>query len=108
MNKLPKNLSKYGFNYKDGQEMNWEAIEASMDWIESRFEKSKRINTKYTSYTLKHVVESHIGRYVSNGELITAMILLGFEYRIDDFSNANCHFRVAHKSVEPYLNNTKS
>jgi len=53
-------------------------------------EKSKRNNSSFTSYSLKHSAEDYLNfnakdkykdTYVSNGALICAMILAGFEYK---------------------------
>lgn len=49
------------------------------------------LNTMMGSYGLKHYVERHIGGYVSNGELIVAMLLLEYKMkRIED--SPNCFF----------------
>jgi len=48
---------------------------------------------KYTSsYGLKHIIERHIGTYVSNGELIYAMHLEGFNIIRD--GSINCFFNI--------------
>lgn len=44
-------------------------------FVLNNFTKIKSCNTKISSYGLKHVVESAIGSYVSNGEMIFAMDL---------------------------------
>ncbi|MGY2079718.1 hypothetical protein [Modestobacter sp. SYSU DS0657] len=39
------------------------------------------------SYTMKHVVERAIGRYVTNGELIAAALLAGYSFKYTDGPN---------------------
>lgn len=43
----------------------------------------KTLNMKHTAYGLKHLVESEIGRYVSQDEL--QQVLLTFGYPVNDF-----------------------
>ena len=56
------------------------------------FDTTKTINKKRSSYSLKHTVERNINTYVSNGELIAAMIICGYNYRVDGI---NCYFNVS-------------
>lgn len=60
---------------------------------------AKRINSKHSSYGLKHTVERHLGAYTSNGELITAMLLSGFKHRRHyDYNGRlmpNCSFNLS-------------
>jgi hypothetical protein len=42
--------------------------------------KRKTINRNHNSYSLKHDCEKAIGRYVSNGQLIAAMVFAGFKH----------------------------
>jgi len=51
---------------------------------------------KVGSYGLKHVVEKHQGEYLTNGDLIAAMLLHGFEARFGkrtEQMNVNCDFK---------------
>lgn len=71
-----------------------------VNWIAPRFEKSKRINKKISSYGLKHIVERCMGEYVGNGELIAAMLLCGFEYEADGI---NAWFNLDKRSLVAYV-----
>lgn len=72
--------------------------------IRSRLEKTKTINRRISSYELKHLVEKQVEAsgtpckgYVSNGELIYAMILEGFEIEV---CGMNAFFNVSSRSVK--------
>jgi len=66
-------------------------IEEIRSVLRKWFRKMKNINLKRSSYSLKHAMERYLGRervwegavdgYVSNGELIYAMVLEGFDVR---------------------------
>lgn len=60
---------------------------------------SKRINSKHSSYGLKHTIERHLGAYTGNGELIMAMLLSGFKHRrtylLNGKLNPNCQFNIS-------------
>ena len=74
------------------------------DFINMEFVKRKTLNKKRSSYGLKHYVERRIGRrdkYVSNGELINAMIACGFDYELTHPGSPNYHFNVSEKSFRP-------
>ena len=98
MGSLPCDLYRFGFyQVENGQErLEYAPIKRVMDYILHRFEKAKKINRNRSSYGLKHVVERGIGAYVANGELIAAMLLLGFTHSPDGI---NAMFNVTEQSV---------
>lgn len=55
-------------------------------WLRSNIG-ATRTATRHSSYYLKHVAERALGRYVSNGELITAALLGGYPMRELDGPN---------------------
>lgn len=101
-----RGLTYLGYNGSgdfDANEFKKERIEAIREIIRPRLEKRKTINHDVgTSYGLKHRVEENslaelppLNGYVSNGELIYAMILEGFNvYRC----SPNAKFNVTTKS----------
>ena len=100
---LPSNLLKFGFkNNKEGNEtpLSKEKVEKVADWIAPRFDKSTKICKDYSSYGLKHTVEKNMKEYVSNGELIAAMLLCGFKYKEDA---PNAFFYLDKSSVKPFI-----
>ena len=54
-----------------------ERFEAACAWLMG-VEKSEKINDRYDSYSLKHLVERRIGGHLSNGVLIAAAVYCGF------------------------------
>ena len=91
-----KNITKNGFEVpnKDSKEVKIEELDDVIDFINTHFRRIKNINTKHSSYGLKHIVERLMDRYISNGELITAMIICGYKYRRYGSQGLNCHFNV--------------
>lgn len=74
------------------------------DFINREFVKRKTLNKKRSSYGIKHYVERRIGRrdkYVSNDELINAMIACGFNYELTHQDSPNYHFNVSERSFRP-------
>jgi hypothetical protein len=51
------------------------------EWL-GRHEKTKTINRRHSSYTLKHLMARQTGKYVTNGVFITAAIHSGFPFKI--------------------------
>lgn len=98
-------LGYKGFGDFNPDEFKKERIEAIRDIIRPRLEKRKTIsNGTCSSYELKHCVERQIESvagilkgYVSNGELIYAMILEDFDVRR---SGLNAFFNVSAKSLK--------
>lgn len=92
-----ENLAGLTLNgYEDGivfDENRFDAarIEEIRAVVRKWFRKMQNINLRHSSYSLKHSMERYLGRerlwdgavdgYVSNGEMIYAMILEGFDVR---------------------------
>lgn len=53
-----------------------------------------RVNRKYDSYALKHIVERWAKEYVSNGALIEAARQLSYTYRRTARNSPNVFFRI--------------
>lgn len=107
--KIPKNLSRAGFHNHDVPEwIDEERINNIVSVIRPIVKKIRSINYRVSSYGIKHDVERRIGYYVSNGELIAAMIILGFEYkRPRGSAGINCYFNVSMKSLKLIYNGQK-
>ena len=69
-----------------------ENIEILRREIRKHFRVIKSFNLNRGSYGLKHDLERHIGKYVSNGELIYAMYLEGFNIKRNGI---NCYFNIS-------------
>jgi len=101
----PSNLHHGGFSnsnkYSDKEWINIERINKICYHIERKFKKIKTINSISSSYGIKHEVERSLGFYISNGELILSMIVLGFSYRrLTGNASINCFFNVSTKSLK--------
>ena len=93
---LPTDLFQNGFDTNDKTPLSKERVQKVADWISTRFEKSTRLYKIDSSYSIKHIVEKNMGEYIANGELIAAMILIGFKYqRIP--ASPNVYFYVKNK-----------
>ena len=73
-------------------------VEAARLWI-SRFSKLKNINKNGSSYGLKHIAEREIG-YITNGELIAAALMEGFDVMIE---GPNGYFNISQKAWQTKL-----
>jgi len=91
-----KNITKNGFELpnEESQEVKIEELDDIIDFINTYFNMIKNINTKHSSYGLKHILERLMNKYISNGELITAMIICGYKYKRYRPNGLNCHFNV--------------
>jgi len=64
-------------------------------FINEYITKRKTINRNYNSYSLKHMVESKMGGYVSNDAFIQAAKELGYEIAWIPYSRINCWFNMS-------------
>lgn len=69
-----------------------------LEWCES-LDKIERINTRHTSYGLKHTFgRDEYGFYIYNGAFKGAMIMAGFS--TNDVKELNWRFNVSEKSIK--------
>ena len=66
-----------------------EPFDKTCAWL-SQIEKIKSINTRRSSYGLKHIAEKDIG-YIANGVFIAAAIHCGFDFKTYP-DNSKCTF----------------
>jgi hypothetical protein len=90
-----------GFNTRRGNHDAWDLdkIERLCGYIERNFIKSSKYTSTRGSYSLKHELEdmkwtTATDKYVSNGELILAMLCCGYEPKDVTFNSPNCSFKV--------------
>jgi hypothetical protein len=72
-------------------------VEACGKWLK-KIKKTDEINDRHASGGLKHCVTRCGGGYVSNGALIAAAIILGFDHQVLD-GGPNTRFNVSDESV---------
>ena len=113
MNKeiILKRLNKNGLKNTKSEtvEIDIDGLEVILVFINNHFRMINSINTKHSSYGLKHIVERCLGSYVSNGELIAAMILCGYKYKRYRYNGINCHFNVGNvneKRIKKLIENS--
>lgn len=92
------NLTASGYNVKGPSfALNVDVINKMVPFVTILLQKTSTICNKTTSYGLKHRFERIIGQYVSNGDMIAVMILMGFQIRFD---SPNCCFNISNRSIE--------
>ena len=79
---IPEHLTHEGLGYSRDEKVDITRLDFLREFIRSNWKKSDKINYERRSYNLKHIAEKCLDRYVSNGELIAAMILEGFRYKV--------------------------
>ncbi|SHH84795.1 hypothetical protein [Flavobacterium aquidurense] len=91
---LPKNLGMNGFSDKkivDNDLIDISLLTEIKGYIVAELTPRATINLRHSSYGLKHKCENYIGKYVSNGQFIASMILVGYKYKQDDI---NAYFNI--------------
>lgn len=86
--------------FLDSSSVNKSTVRAAMKYIKTNFAKRASFNREDSSYALKHIVEARIGRYVSNEDLIVAMVNCGFEAKPIVMGSKIYCFNVSRKSVK--------
>ena len=74
-----------------------EEFVTAREWIAQHFLPTARINSRRSSYGMKHVMERESGYYVTNGVFIAAMLANGYRMKRKPFYNPS--FNVAEFSV---------
>ena len=108
MKKYLRGLRYYGYSDIldfDKKDFNMLRINEIKRIIGHRVSKKKTFEKGVSSYGLKHIVEAQpeskngmLGGYISNGELIYAMILLGFDVK-RRLETSNAYFNISCKSL---------
>lgn len=83
-------------NLEEFNRMSAEKQRKLLNWIESNCVQRKSMNINHSSYGLKHIAEEGIHEYVSNEELIGAMIKSG--YKLKQVSALNAIFNISERS----------
>lgn len=96
---IPKNLDRSGFDVNPNDPVDTEALADLQNFIHSNFSKVKTISRVSTSYGIKHLCEHYLRTYVSNGDLIAAMIMCGFNYERCNPQSPNAYFNISIEDV---------
>lgn len=73
-----------------------ELKQAINTWLST---KTKTINTKINSYSIKNLFEELLGCYVSNDDLKTAMHDLGYKHKEVYPTSINEHYNISMKDI---------
>ena len=77
-----------------------EDVERTVNWLRTNVASIKTLNSRRSSYGIKHVAERDIG-YITNGVLIAAGVMTGYSYRLLlDWDSPNVHFGMSEKSLK--------
>lgn len=83
-----------------------EYVRWTMDWLRQNVEPWHKITRCYGSYSLKHIAERYApGGYISNGCLIAAAILAGYQYRLREDGSPNVCFGMTRRSIKVAADN---
>ena len=74
-----------------------DAVWRTVDWLRENIQPIKTINTKHSSYGLKHVAEKDVG-YITNGVFIAAAMIAGYPYKIE-YGSPSPYFGMSEKSI---------
>ena len=101
LHKLYPKLTPAGFNYKSRTDGKWVydldsdrivkkpiAYKTIAEFLTNNISKTKTINKTSTTYHYKHVVESNIRHYITNGMLIAAALACDYKMKYYDGPNA--------------------
>lgn len=89
-----------GFYIESNFSLRKDVVEKVADYM-TRCEHSTMICTRSSSYGLKHYLERLIGEYVSNGEMIIAMLMLGFRFKMQPVKDSpNCYFNLTNNDIK--------
>ncbi|MEM7556000.1 MAG: hypothetical protein AAF378_18260 [Cyanobacteria bacterium P01_A01_bin.84] len=107
---IPENLYFHGFECSSypnpKKQFNTEKIRKTMQLINKYCQHTQTIRKDIGSYSLKHIIEKHFAdNYLSNGELIVAMLNCGFDYKKEHVDSPNCYFNVSKKSIRELNDN---
>ena len=73
-------------------------VARTVEWLRANIKPIKTINGRHTSCGLKHIMERHVGYYVTNGVFIAAALIEDYPVRFNDGPNP-C-FGMSEKSIK--------
>lgn len=92
-------LTDFGFGGEG--DIRPDEMQTCIEWLlaHDALDRRKTINTKYSSYSWKHIVERAKNKYVSNGAFICAALYLGYKMKRPTSPNPNAYFNI--REVKP-------
>lgn len=102
MDKL--HLTAFGYEYTPAHQIPDKREVKKVMEILKDCKKEKFINRKASSYTLKHLIESYLSTYISNGAFILAATNLGFTANVNP---PNASFNIPQSFLRKLKKSTK-
>lgn len=69
-----------------------ETVDTVLHWIVAHISPRKSVNSRHSSYGLKHILHAHTGIYLTNNQFKNAMLMSG--YMPEDQFALNWYFRI--------------
>lgn len=87
-------LTQFGFGGEG--EIDPSQVQTCVEWLlaHDALDRRKTINTRFTSYGLKHKVERAKNQYISNGAFICAALYLGYKMKRASPTSPNACFNI--------------
>lgn len=82
-------------------------ISLCIKWLNLN-KKTKKVNKRYTSYNLKHIIERYHETYISNDSLIEAVKRIDMDYELAGESGRFIFLPLSSKSVKKYETQKKA
>lgn len=108
---MTKELSNYGIRHTpDEPEIDDDSLAfRELKHFVCNLDKSSTYLKRFSSYKLKHIFERYFKdvtngeiSYFSNGELIKAMSLAGFEWKEYSLGSRNAVFKISYRSLKAF------
>lgn len=96
---LPYPITVHGFT-DFGDKIEIGSLAEIRNFIKLNFAKVKMINSFYESCQLADIIRKNLGISVTNGMVISAMILEGFKFKK---CGSNANFNLSRKSIQKFL-----
>lgn len=95
---LMSQLTEHGFT-DFGEKIEIESLAEIRNFIKLNFVKVERFNSRYSSRSLLEIFRKYLGDSVTNGMVISAMILEGFKFKK---YGCNAIFNLSKKSIQKF------
>lgn len=100
---IPSELTSFGFGSFPGsipEPLDPEKVTEIRAFIAENLHPTQTINRRFSSYWLKHQIERAMGHYISNGHLIAALALEGYQIKRVDSRSPNAFTNVSYRAIK--------
>lgn len=82
-------------------------ISECIDWLNQNYVGIKSMKNAISTYSIKHTIEKDLGKYISNGELVAAVVALKINHkRSSDIENPNLYLPFSSKQLKSIYKRT--